>query len=96
MSFALVVRFTTKPGAEERTAEILSGLMGPSQAEPGIDAYLAYRDPEDRRVFVMYEAYRDRGALEEHRATPHFQSVGEELVGLMDSIEKTELEPLGS
>jgi quinol monooxygenase YgiN len=96
MTYVLMVKFTTKAGAEERAAEILADLQQPSQEEPGILSYVAHRDLDDPRVLVMYEVYETKDALPEHQGSAHFSSVGEELVGLMDSIEKYELEPLGS
>jgi len=76
MAFALVVRMTAKEGEEERAAAIVPRLVEASRSEPGNLLYIAHRDPEDPRVFLMYEQYRDRAAFEEHGATEHFKALG--------------------
>ena len=76
MAFTLVVRMTARTGEEERAAELIPQLVAASQAEPGNIHYLAHRDPEDPRVFLMYEQYRDKAAFEEHGASDHFKDLG--------------------
>jgi quinol monooxygenase YgiN len=85
MAYALVVRLTAREGEEDRAAELIDRLVEASRAEPGVVHYIPHRDPEDPRVFLMYEQYRDKAAFEEHGATEHFQTIGVgELFGLMD------------
>ena len=90
MSFVLVVRMRTLEGEEERAVEVMRELAAASRQEPGCEAYVPCRDPEDPRAFLFYEQYRDRAAFEEHGATEHFQrlAVGE-LFPLMESRERT-------
>ena len=75
MAFTLVVRMTAREGEEERAAQIIPRLVAASAAEPGNVHYLAHRDPEDPRVFLMYEQYRDKAAFEEHGASEHFKQL---------------------
>jgi quinol monooxygenase YgiN len=85
MAYALVVRLTAREGEEDRAAELIDRLVEASRAEPGVVHYIPHRDPEDPRVFLMYEQYRDKAAFEEHGASEHFQTIGVgELFGLMD------------
>ena len=85
MAYVLVVRMTARDGEEERAAELLGELVPASADEPGNVHYLAHRDPEDPRVFLVYEQYRDQAAFEEHGATEHFQRLAAgELFGLME------------
>jgi quinol monooxygenase YgiN len=95
MSFVLVVRMKAKEGSEARAAEIAGELATASRAEPGCEAYVPCRDPEDGGSFLFYEAYRDKAAFEEHAATEHFQrlAVGE-LFPLMESRERAFYETL--
>jgi quinol monooxygenase YgiN len=95
MAFVLVVRMTARPGEEDRAVELIRELAQASSAEPGCVLYLAHRDPEDARVFLMYEQYRDRAAFEEHGQTEHFQSLAAgELFGLMENRERAFYETL--
>jgi quinol monooxygenase YgiN len=95
MAFVLVARMTTREGEEERAAELIRELGEASRAEPGNVHYIAHRDPEDPRVFLMYEQYRDKAAFEEHGATEHFQRIGPgELFGLMENRERNFYETL--
>ena len=76
MAFVLVARMTAKDGEQDRVAELIPQLVEASSAEPGNVHYIAHRDPEDPRVFLMYEQYRDKAAFEEHGQTEHFQTLG--------------------
>jgi quinol monooxygenase YgiN len=95
MSFVLVVRMKAKEGEEDRAAGVMQALAEATRQEPGCEAYIPCRDPEDPRSFLFYEQYRDRSAFEEHGASEHFQrlAVGE-LFTLMESRERTFYETL--
>jgi quinol monooxygenase YgiN len=95
MAYVLVARMTAREGEEERAAELIRELVTASAQEPGNVHYLAHRDPEDPRVFLMYEQYRDKAAFEEHGRTEHFQRIGPgELFGLMEDRERAFYETL--
>jgi quinol monooxygenase YgiN len=95
MAYVLVARMTAREGEEERAAELIRELAPASAAEPGNVHYIPHRDPEDPRVFVIYEQYRDQAAFEEHGQTEHFQRLAAgELFGLMESRERNFFESL--
>ena len=95
MAFVLVVLMQAAEGNEARAAEVMVELAEASRGEPGCEAYVPCRDPEDARSFVIYERYRDRAAWEEHGQTEHFQRLGAgELFGLMESRERKIYETL--
>jgi quinol monooxygenase YgiN len=95
MSFVLVVRMRAQEGNESRAVEVMRELAEASLTEPGCDAYVPCRDPEDPRSFVLFERYRDKAAWEEHGRTEHFQRLGAgELFGLMESRERSVFETL--
>ena len=90
MSFVLVVRMKTKEGQEDRALEVMRELAEASRQEPGCEAYVPCRDPEDPGSFLFYEQYRDQAAFEEHGASEHFQRLAlGELFPLMESRERT-------
>ena len=85
MAYVLVARMTAREGEEDRAAELIGRLAVGSKAEPGNVHYIPHRDPENPRVFLLYEQYRDKAAFEEHGQTEHFQSIGVgELFPLME------------
>jgi autoinducer 2-degrading protein len=76
MSYAVCVTWTAKEGEEEEVAAALLRLLKPSRAEPGVQVYRAHRDPQNPRVFFMYELYDDEAAYKAHTETDHFQREG--------------------
>jgi len=95
MAFVLVARMTARQGEQERAAELIRRLTDASAAEPGNVHYIAHRDPDDPRVFLMYEQYRDKAAFEEHGQSEHFKTLAvNELFGLMDNRERNFYETL--
>lgn len=95
MSFVLVVRMKAKEGDEERALEVIRALADATRQEPGCEAYIPCRDPEDPRSFLFYEQYRDKAAFEEHGASEHFQRLATgQLFGLMESRERVFYESL--
>ena len=88
MAFVLVVRMIAREGEEDRAAELIPQLVEASRAEPGNVHYIAHRDPDDPRVFLIYEQYRDKAAFEEHGASEHFQRLA--VGGLFELLESRE------
>jgi quinol monooxygenase YgiN len=72
----LAVVYQGKPGTGD---EIEAGLkrMAPLVAaeEPGCAMYQVSRSHDDPDRFLLYEQYVDQAALDDHRATPHFQEI---------------------
>lgn len=96
MAFVLVARMTAKDGEQDRAAELIPQLVAATRQEPGNLEYIAHRDAEDPRVFLMYEQYADKAAFEAHGASDHFKelAVGQ-LFGLMEDRERAFYETLG-
>jgi quinol monooxygenase YgiN len=95
MAYVLVARMTARDGEQDRAAELIGRLAEASSGEPGNVHYIPHRDPEDPRVFLIYEQYRDKAAFEEHGQTEHFQTIAlGELFGLMEARERNFYETL--
>jgi quinol monooxygenase YgiN len=95
MAYVLVARMTARDGEQDRAAELIRRLAEASAAEPGNVHYIAHRDPENPRVFLMYEQYRDKAAFEEHGQAEHFKTLAvDELFGLMEDRERNFYETL--
>jgi quinol monooxygenase YgiN len=95
MAYTLVARMTARDGEQDRAEELIRRLGEASRQEPGVVHYIAHRDPEDPRVFLMYEQYRDKSAFEAHGQTDHFKELAvEQLFPLMESRERNFYETL--
>jgi quinol monooxygenase YgiN len=89
MPYVLIARMKTRDGEQDRAAELVERLTAASRTEPGNIHYIPHRDPEDPRVFVLYEQYTDEAAFKAHGETEHFQSIGVgELFPLMEERER--------
>ena len=70
--FALVVRFTVRPGAEAQfDALVAETAAGIRDHEPGTLVYACHTVQDQPRQRIFYELYRDRAAFEAHEQTAH-------------------------
>lgn len=70
----IVATLSAIEGRETDLLELLSVLVSSSQAEKGCIHYILHVDTERPGTFIIYEAWLDQIALDEHMATPHFLS----------------------
>ncbi len=68
----VAVTYVLKPGVEEEALGLFQKLTHATREEPGCRMYQVHRSTSDPRRFFIYEQYDDQGALDAHRATPHF------------------------
>jgi quinol monooxygenase YgiN len=95
LTLVLGVRWVARAGAEERVAEILRQIAGPSRAEPGCLQYEPHRDPDDPRVFFLFERWADEDALRAHEESPHAQElIFGEALSLLEERVRTYWTPL--
>jgi quinol monooxygenase YgiN len=73
VAYVVLARWTAKPGEEDAVADAIGRMIAPSRAEPGNLVYQCHRDPENPRLFLLYEAYADEQAYADHGASEHFQ-----------------------
>ncbi len=73
MAYVVTAKWTAKEGEEEAVLSAIRSLVEPSRAEHGCQLYLPNRDPENPRVFFMYEHYADEAAYAAHGASEHFR-----------------------
>jgi quinol monooxygenase YgiN len=76
MAYVVLAKWIARRGEEEAVAAAIDQLIEPSRAEPGNLMYLAHRDPEDPRVFLLYEQYADEASYRAHSETEHFARLG--------------------
>ena len=72
MAYVVCAKWTAKEGKEDRLTQICEEMTEPSRAEPGNIFYQAQRDPENPRLYFLYEQYTDEAGYEAHMASAHF------------------------
>jgi quinol monooxygenase YgiN len=91
----LLVRIPTQPGLRAAALDVLNRYVDDLDQEPGTEAFLVCVDPDDGDVVWLYEWFRDEAALEEHRESPLFARLVNELPDLVgDSPGIMRLDPL--
>jgi quinol monooxygenase YgiN len=84
--FALVVRFTVRPGREADFDQLVARTAGGIRAhEPGTLVYACHQVDGDTRERIFYELYRDRAAFNDHEAQPHTRRFLTEREPLLES-----------
>ena len=75
MAYAVIAKWTAKPGEAEEVERCLAAITPLARAEPGNLQYTVHRDPDDPQVFVIYEQYADEAAFQAHVDAPHFKQI---------------------
>ena len=84
--FALVVRFTVRPGAEADFDQLVARTAAGIRAhEPGTLVYAVHAVDGAPRERIFYELYRDRAAFTDHEAQPHTRRFLAEREPLLES-----------
>jgi (4S)-4-hydroxy-5-phosphonooxypentane-2,3-dione isomerase len=95
VTVVLAVTWVARAGEEDRVAGLLATLAEHARREPGCEAYVPCRDPEDVRRFFLYERYTDEEALAAHDAAEHTRVYGfEGAIPLLESRVRTIWRPL--
>lgn len=73
MSMTKRVTFIAKEGCEKELKAILSAMVEPSKAEPGLLFYEITQYKDNPRKFMAFETWADEEALEGHKNTAHYK-----------------------
>ena len=76
MAYAVTAKWTAKESEEETVLDAIKKLTPLIRNEPGNRYFQATRDPEDPRVFFLFEIYDDEEAYKAHGASEHFEKYG--------------------
>ncbi|MGW2661501.1 putative quinol monooxygenase [Nocardia tengchongensis] len=68
------IRIKVDPAAADQVAQAMLTLTAPTFAEPGCHTYEFYRDNDDPSLFLCFEHWDSRQALDDHGSTPHVQT----------------------
>lgn len=79
----VIAKVRAKPEHRAEVERELRALIGPTRAEPGCLNYDLHASQQDPNVFLFYENWTDRAALNAHAASPHMNAWREKQPGLL-------------
>lgn len=81
--YTIIGTVTARPETRDELACLLAAQVTPTRAEKGCINYDFHVDAADPCVFVFYENWTDRSALDEHLAMPHLRPLFSQLDRLL-------------
>lgn len=87
MTLTIIATIAAKAGMEERMQEDLESLLTPTRAESGCINFDLLVDLNNPSIFVLYENWQDRAALDAHFQQPYVKQV-------LESYEQTLAQPI--
>lgn len=76
----LYAEFTARPGAQQQVAGLVAAYADQVRAETGCLAFDPFVRTEDKRRWVVFEAYVDDAAFGAHMTTEHNRRFNAEIV----------------
>ena len=77
--YIIIGTVTARPETRQELAALLADQVAPTRAEPGCITYNFHVDAANPCVFVFYENWTSREALDAHLAMPHLQPLFSQL-----------------
>jgi quinol monooxygenase YgiN len=71
----VVASFLAKPGKESAVKLAIEAVIASTRAESGCMNYDLHQSTEDPAVFMLYENWKSKKALEEHLAMPYLKDL---------------------
>ena len=81
--YTIIGTVTARPETREELMALLAAQVVPTRTEVGCINYDFHVDSADPCVFVFYENWTDRAALDAHLAMPHLQPLFSQLDRLL-------------
>ena len=81
--YTIIGTVTARPETRAELEALLRAQVAPTRAEPGCINYDFHVDAADPCIFVFYENWTSRDALEIHLAMPHLQPLFSQLDRLL-------------
>lgn len=87
----IVATITSTENGESKLKELLNVLVTETRHEKGCKCYDLHVSLTDPTLFVMYEIWENREALNAHQNSSHFKAYKEKAIEVMKSINVVEL-----
>jgi quinol monooxygenase YgiN len=75
----LTAMVRAKQGQEDAVKEALLSLVEPTRKEPGCLCYNLHQSKSDPTMFMFYEQWKSKEALDAHGKTPRMRALGAKL-----------------
>lgn len=75
--YAFILKAKTRPEMADAFENLFRPFVEPSRREPGCIEYHMLRDQQDPTLFVFFEVWADKAALDVHAALPHMTAFAE-------------------
>lgn len=72
MTITKRVTFIAKEGCEDKMKALLTAMVEPSKAEPGVIFYDIFQCTENKQKFYAVESWESEEALAKHAQTEHY------------------------
>lgn len=90
----IVAVLRAKAGHEETVKQALLACVKGSREEEGCEFYKLHIDRTDSQRFVFIEGWKDLAAIEYHKTTPHYLTMGKVVADLLEHREVLVLDEL--
>ncbi|MBV4506920.1 antibiotic biosynthesis monooxygenase [Pseudomonas sp. BW13M1] len=81
---AFILKAKTRPEQSEAFEQLFRPYVEPSRQEPGCIEYHMLRDKEDPSLFVFFEVWATKAALDVHSALPHMAAFFEKRMDYLE------------
>ena len=82
--YGFILKAKTRPEKADAFEVLFRAYVEPSRAEPGCIEYHMLRDRQDPSLFVFYEIWASKAALDVHSALPHMQQFFEQRMDYLE------------
>lgn len=72
----VVATIKAQPGKEAQVRQELLALVPPTRAEDGCINYDLHQSPDNPTLFLFYENWSSKEALDRHSQSPHLRALG--------------------
>jgi quinol monooxygenase YgiN len=79
----VLARIKAKAGMEERVKRELLALVAPSRSEEACLDYDLHQSVDDKSLFMFYENWTSKGALDKHLEMPYLDAFDEKVEGML-------------
>lgn len=79
----VLAQIRAREGMEERVEQELLALVAPSRQDAACIDYNLHRSQDDKTVFMFYENWTSREALDEHLSMPYLDAFDEAVEGML-------------
>lgn len=80
----VIATFKAIAGQEKELEEALISMVPKVQEEEGTMMYTIHKTKADPGLFLFYEMYKDKAALELHSSTPYFKAFAGQIGPYLD------------